>query len=301
MGACDVVGKTDFPIAQENGLERLTTLLESMVEERRQDDLDLVVQLQDVIDRCRWLDRRPVVSWQYPNPVENQLFNWWLDLLLGRIDSLENQLRDLEQTIADAGEHLRTFVEGAGNPQALTDVARLLREGVGTLANDLADEVSLAKLATDDRWHSSAASAYATSAQRQSEDGLEALAASAESLAVFLDEHSANEVDFWDNVSDMIGEFALMAVGLYVSGIGVAASAAGLVLAIPTGGIGLIVSVAGLVVSAIGFIISAIGAWLFWQEVQALIPTTDASLTEALATMEDGALDGGQSWPVLAQ
>ncbi|MFV0633582.1 hypothetical protein [Demequina sp.] len=301
MGACDVTVRTDFPIAQDNPLERIVDLLETMVEEQRQDNLELVRQLRDVIEDIRRLARRPVVSWRYPNPAENLLFNLWLDYVVELMADLESRIEELEATVASRAQSVRTFVEGAGNPRALVDVARLLREGVGQLADNLANEVTLAKLAVDNRWHSQAANAYAEASQRQTEQGFEELVASANALATFLDEHAATEVDFWDNVSGMISEFALVAVGLYVSGLGVAASIVGLVIAIPTGGIGLIVSVAGLVISALGLIISAIGAWLFVDEMMDLIPTTDASLSAGLDTMSAAALPAGPTWPVLAR
>lgn len=301
MSACEVEVKSDFSIDQQNPLEEIANLLESMVEEQRQDSLELVRDLRDAIVRIRQLSRRPVVSWRFPNPAENVLFNLWLDYLLGEIGDLETRLEELEQKVAAAADGARAFFEGAGNPQALTDTARLLREGVAELSENLANEVTLAKLSVDNRWQSTAASAYAENAEQQRLEGLEVLAAAAESLAVFLDEHSATEVDFWDKVGDMIGQFVLVAVGLAISALGVAASIAGLVLAIPTGGIGLVVSIAGLILSALGLVMSLIGVWSFMDELRELIPAADSTLASGLETMQAAAVDAGEPWPLLAQ
>lgn len=301
MGACDVEAKTDFEISQSNTLVAVTTELEEMIEGQRADSEEVITEMRKAAEGARQILRRPTISWQYPNPAENVLFNLWLDHIVNQVTDLETRVQELEQIIANVSDSARTLFEAAGNPQALEDVARLLREGVSQMAVDLADETTLAKLAADNRWRSEAANAYAESAQRQTDEGLDVLAEAAESLAVFLDEHSITETDFWDEVGELISEFHWIAVGLYVSGIGVALSAAGVVLAAPTAGISLLISIAGLVVSCIGWIISAVGAWKFMEEVLNLIPRYDERLDSGLSTMNSQALEGSEVWPVLAR
>lgn len=301
MGACDVEAKTDFDISQSNTMVSVTTALEEMIEGQRADSEEVITEMRKAAERARQIHRRPTVSWQYPNPVENYLFNLWLDHIVNQVTDLETRIQELEQIIANASESARTLFEAAGNPQALEDVARLLREGVSQMSGDLADETTLAKLAADNRWRSEAANAYAESAQRQTDEGLDVLAEAAQSLATFLDEHSVTETDFWDEVGELIGEFHWIAIGLYVSGIGVALSAAGVALAPPTVGVSLLVSIAGLIVSCIGWIISAVGAWKFMEEVFNLIPRYDERLESGLSTMNTQALEGGEVWPVLAR
>lgn len=301
MGACDVEAKTDFQVSQLNTMEKVTLVLEEMVEQQRQDSEEVITQMREAAEKMRQIHRRPTISWRYPNPAENILFNLWLDYIVGVIQDLESRIEELEQVISRASETAQWLFEATGNPAALEDVAKLLREGVSELSQNLAAETTLAKLAADNRWRSKAATAYAESAQRQADEGLDLLAEAAESLATFLEEHSVNEVDFWDEVGSMIGEFVLVAAGLYISGVGVVASAAGLALAGPTVGISLIVSAGGLIVSCLGWIISAIGVWRFMDGVLELVPTYDERLTTGLAAMNSGALDASQNWPVLAR
>lgn len=301
MSACDVEIKTSFEITETNPLEGVVTLLENMLQEQCQETLDTIRQLKEAIVYIRQIPRRRGISWDHPNPADNAMFNFALDLLVGSVGQLEGLIRDLEQGISNAADTARELFEGAGNPQALHDMAVLLHTGVSDLATNLAAEVTLSKLAADNSWRSQGATDYAENAQRQGDEGLRVIASAAESLAVFLEDHAATEVEFWEGMAGLIGELVFALAMFTVSLASFAVAIAGFFGAPFTAGTTALLTVAGSVLGAITLVGGGIQILLIAKEVGDLESTANMQMTAGLAAIKDDMIDVGQPWPVLAE
>lgn len=302
MSACEVVGQTDFPIQRTNSFQAVIDMIDSMLAENAQDQKEQIAKLREAIVYLRQLQKKPVLPGRiYLDLPERLLWNWFLDQLQSSLVGLEAKIDELEQVLHEVTGNVRSVMESLGNPATLRDVAALMREGVSQLASDLSKEVTLTKLAADNEWRSEAADAYAERAQLQIDEGLDELAASAQALANFLDDHAATELNFWEGFSGLIINTLVFLAGVVFTFIGVVAMIVGLVAALPTAGIGLVVTVLGAISTVGGVIVTIVSGLLLVKSFNDLMDSAEQALAAGVDRLALEAVPAGHSWPILAR
>lgn len=302
MSACDVDVKTDFTIQRTNLLEDIALKVDGLVEGILDDVDERIATLRRAIAMLYALEKKPVDPFHvYLDLPDRVLWNWALGRLDHALAELEGKIEEVEAAARTFGETVGRFLSGVGNPAALSDVARLLREGVAELAIKLSPEVSLSALSVDNEWDSYAAERYAERAQLQCVQGLDVLAAKANALADALDGHSDAEVAFWEGLAELVIEIVVFIAGLVFTIVGAVDMFEGAAAAGATAGVSLVFTAEGLVSFIGGVLVTIVSGFLLVRSFEDIQNVAQASLTATVATIKSDAMVQGTSWPILAQ